>query len=385
MSPDPVPDHLLAPLHAAYTQRLAGLAGLATARAAGQVVVGFVGNTVPVELLTACGARALRIAPDAGPAQAADTHVEPFADRDCRLIFAAFCAGRYDTLDLLVVPRSSESWHKLYLALREAVRTGLKTGGPALWLHDVPHTQRDSSRQYGLARTRDLLQQVAQRTGHTPTAADIGAAIAQANVSRRLLQQLQALRLQGRVSGWQAQVATGALAFLAPAEGQAALQAWLASVATAPVFNGPRLAVQGVPLDHAALHAAVDAAGARIVLEDDDWGSRAAAPLIDEQAAPLQAVFDHYWRDVPCLRIHPAPAGPSAFARAWQQRQIDGVLFNLPRPDDLHGWRLPAWRAEADALQLPWLQLRDDARDEPTRAALQQALARFIGPLRPTA
>lgn len=366
-------------LLAAYRER-----GAALARQGGAgVVVGLVGNTVPAELVRACGAQALRIAPVDGDPHAADRHVEAFSDPDARRIFAAFVAGAYDGLRLLVLPRSSESWHKLYLALREAVRTGLKTDGPPLWLHDVPHTQRESSRRYGLARTQDLAARLAALTGQTATPERLRAAIAQGNSTRRLLQRLQAWRAEGRVSGTTAQVLTGAPCFMTPADAQAALQAWLDQPAP-PARQRPRLFVQGVPLDHAELHALVDQAGGCAVQEDDDWGSRAAAPLIAETPDPMQALFDHYWRDVPCLRIHPPPPGPSTFVAAFAQGRIDGLVVHLPRPDDLHGWRFPAQRAEAEACGLPWLCLRDDARDASARPALQQALSAFVQRLRRT-
>lgn len=359
----------------AYRQRGAALA---RAGGGGQVLVGHVGNTVPLELIRACGARTLRIAPTDGDPCRADALIEPFSDRDVRLVFADYLAGAYDGLDLLVVPRSSESWHKLYLALREAVRIGHKAGGPALWLHDVPHTQRASSRAYGLARTQDLADQVAQRSGQACTPDALRAAVRQSNAVRHWLSRLQTLRGQGRVSGWAAQVATGATWFMAPDEASSALAEWLEGPPP-PVQRGPRLFVQGAALDHAELHALVDACGGVVVQEDDDWGSRAAAPLIDEAADPFGAVFDHYWRDVPCPRIHPPAPGPSGFAVAWRARAIDGVLFNLARPDDVHGWRWPSQRTEADALGLPWLVLRDDARDPEAQPALRAALQDFIG------
>lgn len=362
-------------LHAAYRTR-----GTVPPTAAGPVV-GCIGNTVPVELLRACGAFALRVAPVEGDTAAADRHLEAFSDPDVRLIFAGFLSGAYDRLALLVLPRSSESWHKLYLAMREAVRTGLKTDGPPLWLHDVLHTQRESSRRYGLARLRDLSARASALTGVAATAERLRAAIADSNATRLLLQRLQPWRLQGRVRGHTAQVLAGAPQFLAPADAQAALQAWLDQPLPAAEPR-PRLFVQGVALDHAELHAAVDAAGGCIVEEDDDWGSRAATPLIDETADPFDAVFDHYWRDVPCLRIHPPPAGAPAFADAFTQGRIDGLLFHLPRPDDLHGWRFAAQRDLADRLGLPWLLLRDDARDTSARPALPQALGAFVDRLR---
>lgn len=376
-----------ATLQRAYENRLAALETHADARAAGQPCVGYVGNTVPVELIVACGALPLRIAPITEPTEAADAHVESFSDPDVRRIFALYLQGALDALALLVIPRSSESWHKLYLALREAQRIGLKHGGPPLVLYEIVHTQRPSSHAYGLARTRDLAATLAKVTGRVADEASLRAAIAHANHTRSLLQQLQALRQQRRVSGWQAQVATGALRFMSPADGQAALRGWLseprfmAAAEAAPARA--RLFVQGVPLDHAALHAAVEAAGAVVLMEDDDWGSRAAAPLIDEAQEPLAALFEHHWRDVPNARIHPQPPGPEAFVAAHAQGLIDGVIFHLPRPDDVHGWQLPAWRAQAEAAGLPWLLLRDDARDATRQPALAQCLANFVQSLPP--
>lgn len=371
-------EHALARLQTAYRDRLALLR---RARAEGRCVIGHVGPTVPAELITACGALPLRIAPVDGEAAAADAWIEPFADRDARLIFAGFVAGHYDALDLLVIPRSSETWHKLYLALREARRTGLKPTGPDLWLHDVLHTQRESSRRYGLARQRELLAQVAHRSGRSADADALGAAVAQGNAIRRQLQQVQAWRQQGRLDGRTAQQVLGSTRFMAPDDAERDLDDFLYA---APLMQplGPRLFVHGVPLDHDALHALVDACGGCIVQDDDEWGSRAGTPLVDEQADPFEAVFDHYWRDVPCLRIHPPPPGAPAFIAAARAGAIDGVIFNLPRPDDLHGWRFPADREAADAIGLPWLLVRDDARDAAAFAGLRAALAGFIDRLR---
>lgn len=350
---------LFAPLQAAYDDRLA-LA--ARARAAGRRVVGYVGNTVPVELILAAGAVPLRIAPVAGDASAADAHVEAFSDRDLRLTFAAFCSGALDALDLLVIPRSSETQHKLYLSLREARRTGITSHGPALWLYDILHTQRESSRAYGLARTHDLAQRLAAVTGIAPAPAAIADAAAQTNALRRELLRLQQRRAERAISGREVLVATGAVRFMAPEAGAAALRAWLAADVHA-ACQGPRLLVTGCALDHAALHAQVECAGGRIVAENDEWGSRAAEPLIATDAPPLEAVFDHHWRDVPCLRRHPAPA-VDAWLAGWLDRgRIDGVLFHLPPPDDLHGWRLPAQRDAAIAAGLPRHVVRHDARD----------------------
>ncbi len=348
-------------------------------RAPGQPVVGYVGDTVPVEAISASGALAWRIAPIDGSTALADPWIEAFADLDARLTFARYLEGAYDDIALLIVPRSSETQHKLFLALREAQRVGLKTGGPALWLHDLPHTQRDSSRAYGLARTRELLARLGEITGRSPGDAELGAAIAASNGTRMLLTELQARRRAGGIGGTAAQVATGALSFMAPAEGHAALAAWLAGPIEAPP-PGPRLLVKGMPLEHERLHALVAELGAEIVAEDDAWGSRAAEPLVAATPSPLEGLFVHSWRERPCPRIHPPPADGDWFARALSAGGFDGVIFNHPRPEDTEGWRFPAERERVRAAGLPFVQLRDDVRVAP--ATVRAALTPFIAALR---
>lgn len=359
-----------APLLQAYTDRL----GAARAAAMqGRKVVGYVGNTAPVELIAAAGCMPVRIAPAEGDPSAADALIESFADTDMRLIFSQYCAGAYDMLDLLVIPRSTESQHKLYLALREAWRIGRVTRGPALRLYDILHTQRETSRAYGVARTAELWQQLCAIGGtRVDDEAALRSAIALTNHTRTLLHTLQQRRHGGMVCGSQALVATGATRFLPPQQAQAALQAWLAAAEATPA-RGPRLLVQGCPLDHASLHRLVEQAGAGVVAEDDEWGTRAAGTPIATDREPLQAIFEHYWRDVPCVRLHPDIAGRAWFEHALGDPTLDGVLFYLPPPDDIHGWAYPAQRDQVEAAGLPWILVREDARQPIALAAQLQA------------
>jgi benzoyl-CoA reductase/2-hydroxyglutaryl-CoA dehydratase subunit BcrC/BadD/HgdB len=375
MSADAALSQAFAPLQQAYAQRLRALTDAAPGRTP---LVGVVGNTVPLELIHASGARALRLAPLAGATTRSDAVIESFSDPEMRHIVGLFLDGALDGLALLVIPRSSETWHKLFLALREVVRTGLKQGGPPLLLFDVLHTQRESSRAYGLARTRELAAALAALTGRAADASALREAITRSNQMRLLLQQLQALRLRGQVTGEQAQVAAGARHFMAADEALQALRHWLQLLAAAPPQRQrvPHLFVHGVPLEHAGLHTAVDQAGAHVVMESDDWGSGAGWPLIDVAGDPLSAVFEHVWRDVPCARTHPAPPPAAGFLQAHARGDIQGLILNMPRPDDVVGWQFPQLRDAADAAALPWTLLRDDL-SEPRGAAPAQ-LASFV-------
>lgn len=345
----------------------------------GQKVVGYVGNTVPVELIMAAGCMPVRIAPVAGDASAADQYIESFSDLDMRRIFALYCNETYDFLDLLVIPRSSESQHKLFLSLREAQRTGIVTNGPKLYLYDILHTQRPSSHTYGLARTRELQQALAALGGVDNGDASLRVAIEQSNVTRRHLQTLQQRRLDAAVGGHASTIASGTTRFMATQEANRALSTCL-SYEHKSVHSGPRLLVKGCPLDHTALHALVERAGGVIVMEDDEWGSRAAAPLIATDGDPLTAVFEHYYRDVPCTRVHPSSTIGAWFAQALSNEAVDGVLFYLPKPDDIYGWSFPAERDAVNASGKPWLLIRQDAREQ---GDLSSRLKAFVAAITP--
>lgn len=348
-----------AELRHAYTHRL-DAARVAHQRR--QRVVGYIGNTVPVELIMAADCMPVRIAPIAGDASEADQYIENFSDLDMRRIFALYCNGTYDFLDMLVIPRSSESQHKLFLSLREAQRTGIVAVGPTLYLYDILHTQRPSSHAYGLARTRALRQALAVLGGVDPDDASLRDAIEKSNVTRRHLQTLQQRRLANSVGGHAAMIASCATRFMTVQDTNRALSAWLGSDHKSR-YSGARLLVKGCPLDHAELHALVERAGGVVVMEDEEWGSRAAAPLIASEGDPLTAVFEHYYREVPCTRQHPASAVGAWFADALTNEVVDGVLFYLPKPDDIYGWSFPAERDAVNAAGKPWLLIRQDARE----------------------
>lgn len=362
------------PLQAAYHHRLAAAQA---ARAGGLPVIGYVGNTVPVELILAAGGLPVRIAPEGGSTEIADRYVETVSDPELRWIFDAYCRGGLDMLSMLVVPRSTETQHKLYLSLREAQRIGLASladGRPPLWLYDLPHTQRPTSAAYGLERTRALWQALAQACGTACDEARLREAIALMNRQRAAVARLQALRDGGSVSGREALVAIGALRFLPPAEGAQRLEDWLAAGGPSPRPAGPRLLLRGVPAEHDRLHALIESLGAVIVAEDGDWGSREGATCAESPEGPLSAIAHHHASVVPCVRRH--PADDAWFEQQLQRADIDAVLFHLPPPDDVHGWSYPSGRARAETAGKPSLRLRTDTRDaEATRPAIADFLA----------
>jgi benzoyl-CoA reductase/2-hydroxyglutaryl-CoA dehydratase subunit BcrC/BadD/HgdB len=316
------------------------------ARAAGIPVVGIVGNTVPAELVRAAGCFPLNLSGVPHDTFAGDEFMEPFFEPEVRYIFDALLKGAFGELALVIVPRTSDQYFKLYLYLREVVRIGRGERVPPVHLYDLLHTRSDRSRRYGLARTRELADRLAQIRGVEIDDAALRAAIVEANQARALMHSVVELRERKpcALSGVDALEVLGAGRFMAVSEYRAALEAFLREP-RAQEFAGPRILVKGFPLNHTELHAAIERAGGVVVAEDDWWGSRGAGPLIDEQGAPLTAIHDKYFRGEPSPRVHSDELRQQWFRERLERGDIDGVVFYVPPFDDLLGWALPADRA----------------------------------------
>ena len=75
--------------------------------------------------------------------------MEDVFDRRIRVIFDRLCAGTWSDLEIVVIPRTSEQEHKLYLYLREASRQQYSKAIPQLYFYNLLHT-----RDAGIVRLR---------------------------------------------------------------------------------------------------------------------------------------------------------------------------------------------------------------------------------------
>ena len=81
----------------------------------GTKVVGYFSNNVPVELIAAAGLFPVCLTGDPRQTTAlGDRYMEEFHDGNIRSIFDRMLRGHYSFADLIVVPRTSESYLQLY-------------------------------------------------------------------------------------------------------------------------------------------------------------------------------------------------------------------------------------------------------------------------------
>ena len=340
-------------------------------------IAGITSNTVPWEILRAAGYTPRLVEDEPGPTPLADRFMEDVFERRIRVIFDRLCSGAWKHLDVVVIPRTSEQEHKLYLYLREASRLGCSQDIPRLYLYNLLHTRSSESYDYGLERTRQMVQDF------DASESSLGDAIAESNRARAAVREILQLRQEGRMEGSAALVLIKA--FFTTNRDQ------FADIVRIPLQNArlsgiaasrPRILIMGVSRDHPALHCLVERCGGYVVAEDDWRGSRAAGEAdIRMEGDLVVAIFEKYFYDAVSPRIYPPDEADAWFHREIDQSQVDGVVFYIPLEDDVMGWDYPRHLAFLRSRGVSSLLLRESGAPEPGPGLIAQVSA-FLENLR---
>lgn len=343
-------------------------------------VVGLVGNTIPVELVLACGRVPVLVAAQRGrPTPRADVYMEDVIAPETKSLFESAAGGDLAFLDLLVLSRP---YAQLYYYLKEVYRLGRGPLFPPLHMFDLMHSQRETVRAYNWDRFQALTERLQRLTGEEITEPDLRGAVALTNAVREQQRRLLQLRWQGRVSGADAVEALGAGDFMAPDEYRAALSSYLESLTSGagqPLESRPRLLiVTSEPLSHAGLHQALESAGAWVVAEDDWWGARAPGADVPLAGSAFEAVFQKYWLDTASPGVYPSTAREAWLRDHALRPEVDGVVFYLPQSDHQLGWDYPRLNDWVSDHGKATLLLRSDASMPDGFDAIRSKAAQFL-------
>lgn len=345
---------------------------------AGVPVAGYTSNTVPWELLRAAGFFPVLLQAHAAQTPRADVYMEPTLSRRARSLFDGLLSCAWSFLKVLIIPRTSEQEHKLYLYLTEVIRLGNGAGIPGPYLFNLLQTRSARSRTYGAAETKKLLAYLAGVSGIKVREEAIVEASRESNDARRAIRSLLKLRRgkSPRLGGAEAMRAIGAWYFMDRGEYASAVRNFVAEVSRRAPLRGPHILIKGVPLDHSGLHEVIESEGAVVTAEDDWWGSRAAGKDIRIGGDPVVAVFEKYYVDAPSPRMFP-PSAADRWFQAAALRDIEGVVFYLPSDDEVLGWDYPRERRWLDEHNIPSLLVREDARQLSGQS--RECIAEFVG------
>lgn len=370
-----LPDPLARMRHAFDHRSEAAIA----AKAAGRIVVGYIGNCVPVELIVAAGCFPVQLtgAPDhATPL--ADAFLDDDFDGDVRSLFQRIVDGAFNHVDLIVIARSSNCFLYLYYMLHEVRRWLPGQAFPEVCLFDVLHTPYASTGEYVYGRMGALKARLEQLSGNAIGEPALRQAIARVNDNRRALQALNELRRlpAPTLSGTELLRAIGASRFMDLDQHTALVDALLGS--SRSPMRGVRLMVKGAPHDNARFYELVESLGALIVADDHLCGERSIEHLVDDRADPMAALTQQYHLHSPSIRAYPQAAQDRRFLEIVDAAAVQGVIFYHDEFDDTLGWDYPEQKRLLDARGIASVYLQQQSYRCPETAAQAGAVRELI-------
>lgn len=334
-------------------------------------VIGYVGQDVPEEILTAAGARALRLRGSPGwDTGRADTYLGTGLDPAVRALLAGLLDQRFGPLAGVVVSSDCDASQRLFYVMREIHRVEPGTALPPVHLVDVLHLPRPSTLRYNVTRLRQLQAVVEEWTGRRVTAQQLAAAVTAHNAERRGYREMAALRRSHppRLSGQEALAVLGVKGRL-PLGELVTLLTDLAGGEGLPERAGRRVFVTGSSHDSTGVYREIERRGAVVVGEDHDHGELHVGA--DVREATLEALAERY-RD-----NGPTPHRASMQERAEHTAAAVGLagaelLLSYARErDDAPAWDVPH-QAAAVGVRTATLTAQPYGAVDP--AALEQAL-----------
>ena len=306
-------------------------------------VIGYVGQDVPVELVTAAGALPVRLAGAPGTdVTVGQTYLGAGVDRWARSVLTRLLAGEYGPLDRLLVARDCEASLRLFYAIRALRRVDPSSALPETYLVDLLHLPHWTTTRYNRVRVTELVAVLERWTGTRLTPDAIAAAITLHDERRRLLRAVSALRRADppRLTGVQALAAFGAV--LPVAEHNELLRDLTGST----VDGRTRVFLTGSAHDTPDVYRVIEDAGCVVVGEDHDWGDLQAVRLVGEPT--LDALVERYQYNGPTAARASISDRAAHTARAAVECGADIVLSYVRANDDAPPWDFPA---QAEALR----------------------------------
>lgn len=359
----------------------------AAAKAASGPVIGYVGNSVPVELIRAAGAFAQQVTGSPGDdTPDALIHMEPFFDGWVLSVFQRWLDGRLDHLTAVVIPRSSEVTLQLYYHMLEQDRIAPRKGRPVPVLFDILHTPFDATVRYNAGRLAALRDRLGAITGQAVTDDALSAEITRADAIRDALRRVNDLRCvtRPRLTGAEMLRISLGSTVMDPDAVLAATADLQAGAGDLPAHAGPRLVLTGSAHDTDAFHRTVEATGAVITANDHGQGDWWFAGPVGPVGAgdPMARLRDHYHLHAPTMRTYPRSVGDQRLLDAAARGRAQGCIFFTEDHDDALGFDYPTQRDLLAEKGIPTLFLKRQSYRAPDAAAQTDAVHAFLDTLR---
>jgi len=341
----------------------------------GKKVIGYLDIYPVLEMLTALDSVPFRILGDMSePITRADAYLPTVVCPFLRSCLDLGLKGRYDFLDGVVMAHTCEVAEKMAHIWR------IYLNPPYAHFIDTPHTAHEVAQRQHKKLLEDFKKTLESFTGKTLTETSLHEAIKIHNRQRALVRELYDLRKPDPplISGAETLQVMVALASLPVAEGNELLNQVISEVKErqdGPPKQPARLLIWGSMIDNTALIDMIENIGANVVMDDIGMGSRAYFPPVELTDDPLDGLACRYLVALKSPRTFRETVLSEAnrkdymtdlenrfgylkdYAKEWN---VNGVILEVLRYCDSHGYEVPGLRDYLDSIGLPSIYLEHD-------------------------
>jgi len=344
-------------------------------KAEGKKIIGYLDIFPVLEMLTALDLVPYRILGDMRePITKADTCLPTVVCPFIRSVMDLGLKGKYDFLDGVVMAHGCEVSEKTAHIWRIYME-------PA-YAHfiDTPHTTHAAAQKQHKELLRDFKKTLETFTGKELSVEELRKAVEVHNQQRALVRELYDLRKPDPplISGTETFQVMAALASLPVTEGNELLKQVIGEVKQrkdGPLKKAARLLVWGSIIDNTAIIDMIESIGANVVMDDTSLGSRAYFSSVKLTEDPLDGLAYRYLVELKSPRTFRETVLSETnrkdymtdlenrfgylkdYAREWK---VNGVILQVLRYCDIHGYEVPGLRDYLDSVGLPNTYLEHD-------------------------
>lgn len=299
-----------------------------TWKAEGKKVIGYFCNYVPPEIIYAAGALPVRLR-GAGSEDSSqgDAYLSGRICTYVRHVVSLILEEEYDYLDGEIATNSCDH------VRRSADVMQKKSDIPYHGFVSIPRNPRESLFAYFKKELQKVYEELARECGHEMSNDALRGAIKTFNSTRRLLNKINALRMEDkpRFNGTESLIIHIASQILPPEVFRAYAEELLEERRQFEGFDtgAGRLLLIGAELDEPEFVETIESQGALVVADLLCFGARSVTDLIDEESDdPLDAIARTYFFRPSCARMI------GDFQNRWEkllqvfsESRADGVIF----------------------------------------------------------
>jgi benzoyl-CoA reductase subunit C len=355
-------------------------------KAEGKKVVGYLCIYPVLEMITALDLVPYRMFGDMNEAiTGADDYMPTIVCPFLRSLLDLGIKGRYDFLDGVVMAHICDVGARTSHLWDVAVKT------PYSHFIDTPHTTHRTAQENFKELLKDLQKTLESFAGRELSPESLKEAIVEHNRQRALVRELYNLRKPDPplISGIETLQTMLALTSLPVEEGNELIKQVISEVKqrkNGPSKKAARLLLWGSIIDDIALIEMMESLDANVVMDDTCVGSRAYFSDVEITDDPLDGLAYHYLVDLKCPRtfreskldkgrkdyradLEARFGYLGEYARDWN---VNGVILQVIRYCDSHGYEVPQLKDYLDSIGLPNIYLEHDY----SKAALAQLKTR---------